>query len=78
MTTPSETPVTFTRDEAKRIRALLKTLPNRVYCPRCGDTLTLSEPGPSERDGHVAYEVICEPCRRAALIVVPSEIAGGS
>jgi hypothetical protein len=64
----SKTPVTFTRDEARKIRELLGTPDARIACPRCNETLELK--GPIAGDGKLSpiYQVSCTPCHRSAII----------
>ena len=63
-----ETPVTFTREEARVIRHAMGRSMARVDCPCCGSVLFISDP--IDRGGSVgaSYEVSCGPCHRFAVI----------
>ena len=63
-----KTPVTFTVQEAREIRAAMGKSLIRVNCPRCGNMLTISNP--IDRGGSVgaSFEVCCEPCHRIAVV----------
>jgi len=63
-----ETPVTFTRDEARKIREAMGESLARVACPRCGGQLTVSDPINRNDSVGASFEVVCEPCRRIAVI----------
>ena len=73
MSRPRETPVTFTREDAKKIREALGKSHAGAVCPQCGEPLTISEPVTSEGSLGVSFEVRCEPCHRVAII---SEVPG--
>jgi len=68
MSDSRETPVTFSREEIRRIRELMSTPRAQVVCPLCEATLMLV--GPIEADGKVGttFEVNCRPCHRSAII----------
>ena len=53
------TPVTFTREEARRIREQLDTHDAGVSCPRCDAALEIQGP---------MFQVRCSPCNRSAII----------
>ncbi len=63
-----ETPVTFTRQEAREIREAMGRTLTSVECPCCGNVLTISDP--IDRGGAVgaSFEVCCEPCHRVAVV----------
>ena len=63
-----ETPVTFTRQEAREIREAMGGSLTRVDCPCCGNVLIISDP--INRGGSVGatFEVRCDPCHRVAII----------
>lgn len=68
MSLSGNTPVTFTRDEARRIREMMGTRHEPVLCPRCGVKLVLV--GPIAGDGSMGpmFEVTCRPCHRSAIV----------
>ena len=68
MSEPSDTPVTFSREEVRQIRRLICTPRAQVGCPLCGKTLLLVGPIKSEGTVGATYEVTCRPCHRSAII----------
>ncbi len=62
------TPVTFTREEARRIREQLDTHDAGVSCPRCDAALEIQ--GPIAGGGTMGpmFQVRCAPCNRSAII----------
>ena len=63
-----ETPVTFTRQEAREIREAMGGSLTRVDCPCCGNVLIISDPINREGSVGATFEVRCEPCHRVAVI----------
>jgi hypothetical protein len=63
-----ETPVTFTREEARQIRDAMGRTLDRVDCPCCGNALLISKPINRGGSVGVTFEVLCRPCRRVAVI----------
>ncbi len=63
-----ETPVTFTHEEARRIREVLSKSPTAAPCPKCGGAMVISEPISREGSLGVSFEVRCDPCHRVAII----------
>jgi len=63
-----ETPVTFTRDEARNIREAMGRSLTGVACPCCGGMLSISEPINRRDSVGASFEVACEPCHRVAVI----------
>ena len=68
MSRPRETPVTFTHEDARKIREALGESRVDVNCPKCGNKLTIGEPMNREGSLGIAFEVRCEPCHRVAII----------
>ncbi len=68
MSRPRETPVTFTHEEARKIRESMGRTLTHVDCPRCGNVLTIGDPMAREGSMGKSFEVRCEPCHRAAII----------
>ena len=68
MSEPSDTPVTFSREEVRQIRDLMATPRARVACPLCGETLLLVGPLADVGSQGPLYEVTCRPCHRSAII----------
>ncbi len=62
-----DTPVTFSRDEIRRIRQLITELDQPLLCPRCGSALTVGKP---VGDGavHTIWAVRCNACRRTVHV----------
>lgn len=63
-----ETPVTFTREEARQIREAMGRTLDHVDCPCCGGVLTISKPINRGGSVGVTFEVLCRPCRRIAVV----------
>ena len=64
----SGTPVTFSPQQARRIREMLGGSQLEAQCPLCGGALKLR--GPIEGGGSLGpvWRVDCEPCHRTAFI----------
>lgn len=68
MPRPRETPVTFTHQEASKIREAMGQMPTGADCPRCGNVLRISDPMAREGSMGESFEVRCDPCHRVAII----------
>lgn len=61
-----ETPVTFTAEEAERIKQAVRTKTPDLHCPRCDHDLAY---GPGVRyEGHTIRELYCPVCHRCLMI----------
>lgn len=64
--TVHDTPVTYSGDEAARIRALATRLETPLLCPRCGSELDL---GPRiRRRERTLQEASCPTCHRCVML----------
>ncbi len=68
MPTHRNTPLTFSREEMRQIRAQLNTPRARVECPICGEALTLIGPIVCDNSMGPTFEVVCEPCLRTTIL----------
>lgn len=59
-----DTPVTYSRDEATRIRTLVADPDAALVCPRCGGMLEVGQPIASGGTMHPVWEIHCLACRR--------------
>lgn len=67
-----QTPVTYSVQEAKEIRARFVRGERDLRCPRCRELLMY---GPViERGGHLNAEIFCELCQRVMMVRVADEI----
>lgn len=63
---PVDTPVTYSRDEAARIRDQVERGVHPAVCPRCGKPL---QSGPViRRDDYTIQELVCADCRRCMMV----------
>ena len=62
------TPMTFSRNEVRQIRALISTPRARVACPLCDKTLILIGPIVCDNSMGPTFEVTCESCHRTTII----------
>ena len=68
---PIDTPVTYSRDEAAKVRAQVKEGSNPVICPRCGKPL---EAGPLiPRKEESIQELVCVSCHRCLMVKTGSD-----
>lgn len=63
-----DTPVTFTRSEAVKIREMIATQGAALVCPRCGGELTMSLPLAGGGSVAAIWEVRCTPCCRSLMV----------
>jgi DNA-directed RNA polymerase subunit RPC12/RpoP len=68
---PIDTPVTYSRDEAAKIRAQVDSAADPIICPRCGQPLK-GGPPISRRDD-VIRELVCPDCRRCVMVKTKPE-----
>jgi tRNA(Ile2) C34 agmatinyltransferase TiaS len=62
------TPLTFSREEIREIRKMLRDWQENPVCPRCGRHLTVVGPESVPGDEPDIWHVTCKPCRRAAFV----------
>ena len=60
--------MTFSREDARKIREALGRSLSGVTCPQCGEEMYVSEPVSREGSLGISFEVRCEPCHRVAII----------
>ena len=60
--------MTFTHEDARKIRDALGKSRFGAVCPQCGAALNISDPVSREGSLGVSFEVRCEPCHRVAII----------
>ncbi len=61
-----DTPVTYSRDEAQRIRAIVSDASRALECPLCQGKLKIGYPIAGGGTVHPVWEVRCQDCHRAA------------
>ena len=64
----SNTPVTFSREEMRKIREMLKTADKPAACPRCEEKLKVDGPIADRGPLDGSFLVRCQTCRRSAFI----------
>jgi predicted nucleic acid-binding Zn ribbon protein len=64
----SQTPVTFSRWEARKIREMLNTADRPAACPRCDEKLKVDGPIADRGPLDGSFHVRCQTCRRSAFI----------
>ncbi len=62
------TPVTYTPEERKKIRASIDSGDKQPVCPRCGGELEVEGPITVPTTTQPYFQVGCKPCRRMAFI----------
>ncbi len=60
------TPVTYSADEAGRIREMLVQPHGQLVCPRCSDDLLIG--AATIRNRHTIREVFCPGCHRCLMV----------
>ena len=68
MSESRNTPVMFSREEARLIRDMMGTQGSQVACPCCGESLTVEGPVAGGGSQGSVFEVKCDPCHRIAII----------
>ena len=64
----SDTPVTFSRDEAQEIRRILTATDAEFVCPCCGSGLEIGGPVGGGDSTRSVCEVRCPPCYRSLYV----------
>jgi predicted nucleic acid-binding Zn ribbon protein len=64
----TNTPVTYSREEARLIREALHQESKAMVCPRCGGNLALGQPAAAGGTVPPVWEVRCEQCRRSLFV----------
>ena len=67
MPDPSDTPVTFARDEVREIRKVLEA-EGEPYCPHCGCALVVQSPSERPATPDPFWYVQCNECHRTAFL----------
>ncbi|MGD2135537.1 MAG: hypothetical protein PVF27_05220 [Gemmatimonadales bacterium] len=62
------TPVTYSKEEARQIRAAVRDESTPLNCPRCGRPLTVGAPVAGGGTMDLVWEVHCATCRRSVLV----------
>jgi DNA-directed RNA polymerase subunit RPC12/RpoP len=68
-----DTPVTFSPDEAQKIRRTLAAADMELRCPRCGSDLVIRGPVGGGGSDRSVWEVRCPPCLRSLYISDPRD-----
>ena len=61
-----DTPVTYSREEATRIRAIVADASHPLVCPRCAGDLRIGFPIAAGGTIQPVWEIRCQGCHRAA------------
>ena len=64
-----DTPVTYSREEAARVREIVGTDDQTLICPRCGDELKVGFPVAAGGTVQPVWEVRCQGCHRSAYVL---------
>jgi hypothetical protein len=62
-----DTPVTYSREESERIRAIIASDTEPLVCPRCNGTLELGVPLAAGGTIHPVWEIRCLTCHRTTF-----------
>lgn len=63
-----DTPVTFSPDEAAKIRELFASFTNPLPCPRCGKSLQVGSPIAGGGTVAMIWEIRCHACSRSLIL----------
>lgn len=66
-----QTPVTYSKDEARQIREAVNDRTKPLVCPRCGLALGVSPPVAGGGTVETVWELRCDDCRRSLLVTAP-------